>query len=260
MEAIRDKKYIERVDNWIDIRKTLRPLDLVFMRGCSMYSNLISVLEKKTTGNGDFTHVGIVITNEILPDLNLKPESLYIWESTISMKRGPASVNGIVDEVTGKGYFGVHLRNLDMLIKSSIELQKDSRISIGILKDNPWNDESLRQWIVSKFKSIYTSLNHTRYDMRPVSILGAIIPCMRPVRSYFVSLDDDNLFSDKLPTDNLLFCSELIASTYQKLGILDPEIDPSNVLPVDLLGYDADAEIDCIITELIHIFNINESN
>ena len=42
-----------------------------------------------------------------------------------------------------------------------------------------------------------------------------------------------------MPVD-LQFCSELVARVYQKLGIIDQNLDPEDVTPVDFLGYDQD--------------------
>ena len=73
--------------------------------------------------------------------------------------------------------------------------------------------------------------NGITYDANCWSLLSSIIPFLRPKRDHIEQF---------LNTDDWLFCSELVAEIYVKLGIFPDTVDPKNVVPMDFIGYDLD--------------------
>ena len=60
---------------------------------------------------GLWTHVGMVITSDLLNFKNSVPGKLYVWESTMS----GSLADGVNDTITNAGKFGVQIRSLEML-------------------------------------------------------------------------------------------------------------------------------------------------
>ena len=62
---------------------------------------------------------------------------------------------------------------------------------------------------------------------------------------------------DLLDTGKWLFCSELVAMIYKKLGLFPPNVEPKNVVPMDFIGYDVDLPagggIPVIVEKLIYV-------
>mgnify|MGYP002351034239 FL=1 len=74
-----------------DISNKIKPFDLIAFRGGDIISDLISIVEKYHLGIGDFSHLGMIVTSDILPyyiinneKIYLDPKKIYIFESTIS--------------------------------------------------------------------------------------------------------------------------------------------------------------------------------
>ena len=66
-----------------EIKSIIKPLDMILFRGGEVVSSTIRILEKLQAGNGDWSHVGLVVDTTILPNIpNGKDDKLYIWEST----------------------------------------------------------------------------------------------------------------------------------------------------------------------------------
>jgi hypothetical protein len=208
----------------------IRPLDMIFFRGGEIVSKLIGVMERFTVGSGEWTHVGIVVNDALLPDYKLDPGCLYIWESTFSSKYLGGDI-GILG--TEGGYFGTQLRKLDQVIPAYLE-KRGTKIAWAKLARNPWADETNRSSIIKKFSKLFKLYNNVRYDYNPVSLLGSMV---KPLRQ-----DNDKLF-----------CSELVALIYVKLGILPNTVVPSSVIPMDFFGIDADHMVPCCVESLTNL-------
>lgn len=191
----------------------MQPLDLIFFRGTDVVSNTISALEAKILGSGEFTHVGILINSDLMPWIpDLTPGKWYIWESVVSIP-----LAGFTDEIpdvrTGKGGYGVQIRDLDAVIK------KYSGVVVhGALKSHLRRDFSAK-----KLKKLYRKYGMQKYDANCLSLFGAMIPKLRPLR--------DALVVEK----GHLFCSELVATIYRGLRILPKSTDPRNFVPMHLV-------------------------
>ena len=104
------------------IKNKIRPLDLIAFRGGDIISDLIATLESHEVGIGAFSHVGMVVTSEILPscmvngkEFYLAPDRVYVFESTFTYDI-PHITDGVPDVTTGHGEFGVQLRDLEDVI------------------------------------------------------------------------------------------------------------------------------------------------
>lgn len=216
---------------WKYVRSLVSPLDLMFFHGADIVSKSIDVLEKFTTGSGKYTHVGCVVNHKLLPNAGLEADIWYIWESTFSsdvVGSGDVNVLGIDGP-----HFGPQLRKLDDVIPAYLS-KKGAKVAWGKLKNNPWYSLVDRPIIIKRFQKLYKKYNNVAYDYNPISLIGSVF---KPLRQH----------NDKL------FCSELVAVIYIKLGILGENVDPSGVVPVDFLGYDRDHEVPCLVSELIVI-------
>jgi hypothetical protein len=224
-----------------DFKKEARAFDLIFFKGGEIISDLIRYLEKERLGKeaGEFSHVGMIITTEILDHPKMKQGELYVWESTMS-----GFLSDDINNIEGTSFFGSQVRNLEELVKAYTS-NKNTKVAWARLKENPldtWNINILKE----KFKTVFNKYNHKRYDASIVDLLAALFPCMRGVR------DVCCLPRHLLISKDWLFCSELCFAVYQSMGLYDNKHDAQNVVPADLLGYDED-NIPCLVDKAIKI-------
>ena len=227
-------------------KSEIKPLDLVLFRGSEMVSKTIQYLEKLEVGNGDWSHVGLVVSKEVLPHLkNAKDGELYVWESTLS---GELNDN-VLDLESNESVFGVQVRCLDQLVD---EYNQGERvIAWSSLKDNPCvprKGEDTEAYelrmgrLCEKLSALHKKYHHESYELNPITMLAALYPIFRKLRDWLGWGQD------------MMFCSELVATVYCDIGILNrDEVDPENVLPVDFLG-DVDDEfkpVNCPAVKLL---------
>jgi hypothetical protein len=112
------------------IKDKIQPFDLIAFRGGDVISDLISELESRQIGVGTWTHVGMIVTADILPyyivdnkQVPLQPNHLYIFESTFSYQIAGV-VDGTPDVVTGSSKFGVQLRDFEVVLNRYITGEK----------------------------------------------------------------------------------------------------------------------------------------
>lgn len=219
-----------------DYKHIIRPLDLVMFRGGDFVSDIIRYLEKrkgnKISSSGyniesdDFSHVGTVVSREILDDPRLEPGKLYIWESTMSGR-----LTDKVYNMEDKSYLGVQLRDLDEVV-NSYDSDPSTRIAFCPIKEeyiNMWNEE--RVLLKQRFTGLFNKYNGTRYDANLYSLTSSMFKCLRPKR---------DKVEDVTGTEEWLFCSEMVAMVYKELGFFSGNVEPKNVVPMDFLGYDVD--------------------
>ena len=235
-----DAEYIiptKKGELYSEYAKKIRPFDLVLFRGKDYISDLIRFVQGKvlpefssaeySISSDAFSHVGIIVTSEILDDDRLEDGKLYIWESTMS-----GNLSDGVPNIRGETYLGVQLRDFDKVVEGYDE-DPDTRIAIAHISSVFFNEdyESLKGF----FTRIFHKYNGTRYDANPVSLASGISPYFRPIRENVENL---------LGTEDWLFCSELVAVVYQELGWFSHNVEPKNVVPMDFVGRDGDSEED----------------
>lgn len=241
LETLEKKSYSE-------IKDQIQPLDLLLFRGKGKPSEFIQWLQETTLGNGFFSHCGMVVTHELMPWLKyLEPDTLYVWESTMSIPIGDF-VDGVVDVETGKGKFGVQIRSLEDVVKAYTDVEEESYVAWTPLKTSPWTNMD-RKSLQKTMKKLHKQIGTKTYELNFLELLASIIPCLRRLRNKAEWIEDKahhalrswNLVdSEDEDTDMFYFCSELVARIYQSVGVIDATLNPSDVLPMDFLGYDKD--------------------
>ena len=231
--------------SFLEVKDQMQPFDLLLFRGKGKPSEFIQWIQASVLGNGIFSHCGIVVTKELMPWLKyLKPKTLYVWESTMSIPIGDFT-DDVPNVETGKGKFGVQIRPLHEVIKAYTDVEEESYVAWSPLIASPWEimDRKILQKII---KILHKRIGAKTYELNLLELLASIFPCFRFLRNKTEWIEDatqDILRSWNLSEtqgDMFYFCSELVATIYQEVGILDPSLDPSNVLPMDFLGYDQD--------------------
>ncbi|MEO0236738.1 MAG: hypothetical protein ABIN35_00700 [candidate division WOR-3 bacterium] len=233
---------IKRGQLYETVKSQMRPLDLLVFRGDDFVSGLISILEKrgyKNAKGGNFTHVGMIVTRDILDDPTMEPNKLYILESVISGRLGYN-----VTDIHGRSFLGVQIRDLDQLIDA---YDRPNQTSIGWcpLLNNPFlNPQINRDQLKQQFTEIYQRINGVMWDANCWSLCSAIYPCCRPCRS---------CIEQTLHTQDWLFCSEMVALVYQHLNILPSTVNPKDVLPADLVYPNEDTDQMPLIIQSVHL-------
>lgn len=237
----------------------IRAFDLIAFRGGDVISDLIVKLEKYKLNNGDFSHIGLAITSELIPQLTTKngtiftliPGKVYVLESTFSYAVGSLT-DGVPDVISSKGFFGVQLRDLEELLP-----KYNLHVAWAKLKNNPLDrrigdsDESYysrKTWYSFKFNELFQQIYHTRYEMDLIGLLGSMFPCLRPIRNFrdgvykslFKKLHKLHLSNTTSGPGGWLFCSEMVAMVYQVFELIPSSLDPRDALPVDFFGHDQD--------------------
>ena len=245
--------------DYVQLVDKMRPLDIIAFNGADIVSDIVDLAQKYFLGSGEFTHVAMVVTDEILPYKGLEPGKIYIWESTIS-----GDPFGLSDDVvtmdTGKCYMGVQLRDLEEVLYKYLSNSGTSKAFAAWcpLYNNPCNRkpvesdseyESRMHDVKTKFREIFDTYHHRSYELDVANMLASIY---KPARWY---RDAYNSFTKRLyeglrwlrivgPREQgpsgWQFCSELITRVYQEYGIISNEYDPSNAVPMDFFGFDED--------------------
>ena len=226
-----------------EIKSHIRPFDIIAFKGGNLVSSLISTFEEFETDHGEFSHVGMVITKDILECIHtkdtyfkLKKNVLYIVESTRSAE------GSIPDIATGNFKFGVQLRELTDVITNYLS-HPNSKVAWCKLKDNPIDAKI--HLLKIKFSKIFHSLYGKHYDMSLLALAAAMFPSLRTIRD--TKDEMCTLIYEKCglkmasgcPSE-WQFCSEIIAEIYKEFGVWGDECNPKDVLPVDFFGYDTD--------------------
>ena len=126
----------------------------MLFKGCDFVSDSIRFLGIAQLDNDfadDYSHVGLVVTRDILNDDRLEEDKIYVWESTISGKLGKNIYN-----IGGKAFLGVQLTDFD--------------------------DVSKREKLKQDFTQIFNQYNVTRYDSNFCSLFSAIYTMLRCLR------------------------------------------------------------------------------
>jgi hypothetical protein len=194
----------------------IQPLDVIMCRGHDFISDGIKYLSFKSMGSryeaGCFSHVGMIITKDVLDIPQLEPNKLYIWESTIS-----GALGGHIKNIDGHAFLGVQIRDFDEVIKNYCK--PHTAVAVLKLKDRSMLNDNLKD----KMKLLYHKYNGIRYEINYMQLFAAMYPKLRFLRFNFT-------------VNNFLFCSELVATIFRDLGIFPIEVEPYNVIPADYVS------------------------
>jgi len=234
-----NKQIIKEGFLYESIKDQIRPFDVIFMKGNKIFSMVESILVSrgsKYPDSKEYTHVGMVITSDILDHPLMKKGELYIFESVISGKLDYGIYN-----IEGNGFSGVQIRNLRELVYG-YDSPNETKVAFGKLTNNPIDVMPMEQ-VKQMFTEIYNTYNGCSYDLNPYSLLGSVVPCVRPMRHFVEEI---------CRTEDWLFCSELVALVYKYFKIYPDHVNPRNVLPRDIAFPKSDTDqMPCILSELI---------
>ncbi len=227
----------------------IRPFDLLVFKGGDGISNIIRSLERKFTKLDTVSHVEIAIDFVHCTAMKAKNAAdgrLFAWGSTMSGKLN----DGVNDAETGGATFGVQLRDLrDELIAYS--RNPNANVGYARLISNPVSREAgedeahynnRMEHLTGKVNDAYQRYIHRGYDANPMALIGAIAPRTRVLRRLCECFSPARI-------NNLLFCSEFVASLYIDLGIITDATDgvvdgqllnPKDIVPVDFVGGESD--------------------
>lgn len=207
----------------------IKPLDCIFFKGTEFVSHAIVELEKITLGVGEWSHVGLVVNREILPNLKVEDDDLYIWESTISSNCPLVTSDHTLDVESEEPVFGVQLRKLKDVVKNSIN--SSVKIGWGKLKHNPlypfpYESEEVANKRIELIKTILDRVHRNNYH-RPYQ--KNVCRLFAAVFTYFSCCRSSCCFGD-----DWMFCSQFVATVYESIGVISKYYDPELVLPQDL--------------------------
>lgn len=231
-----------------DIAPKIKPFDLIGFRGGDYVSRLIQELEEKELGMSEFSHVGVIVTSEILEkagDVILEPDKLYVFESTYSFE---FQSDGVPDVASDKGMFGVQLRDFEEVTKKYFSTGRE-KIAWCKLIDNPFDLPANREHLKTIFTELYNRYHDTTYDISMIDLVSSLIAGargLRDIRDHVTDKIFDLLSwtglvnSESLKPSEWQFCSELVATVYQGIGVISEEINTKDVVPMDFFGCDKD--------------------
>lgn len=235
---------------------TPQPFDLLGFRDMGILGKIVTLGEKLEIGVAQFSHVGIVITAEVLDHPNLDPKKIYVFESTTSLAVPGADTPP--DALTGHGYLGVQLRELPEVI-ASYEEDGASKVALCRLRNNPWNEKAHRPTLRTTFTRLFKTYYHAFYEMSAITMAASLFPELRSVRKArheLIGQIGEKLekwgFATPINPNKWQFCSELVARTYQAIGMLPLTIEPENVVPIDFL-VDGDSEVPRIVDDPVYL-------
>ncbi len=222
-------KLLKKGKQFEKMKSFIRPFDLILFKGSEIISDTIRFLEKTRLGKGagEFSHVGMIVTSEILDHPKIKDNRLYIWESTMSGDLGEK-----VKNVENRSFLGSQLRDFEDVMEK-YDASKSTAIAWAKLTQNPCDNKSVDELkeLKVKFNAIFRKYNGRPYDANIFSLMGALFPCLRQIR---------DCTEWKFINSDWLFCSELCFHAYQDVGLYDVKFDARDVVPVDFIGFDED--------------------
>lgn len=198
-----------------------KPLDLVLFRGNGI-SRAIVLVEKMVSDSDTpiFSHVGIVVSRDVLPIDDLEEGILYVLESTLELHNSHDP-----KDVRGRRRTGVQLRKLEDIIqwyKGVVAIAKLIVVpeSKGVLL------------------SVWKEYKNGIYSGDIVSLLSAAFPCLRGVSkiTYRIYTETGMILHISDFDNPYVMCSELVCIIYQRLGLIPKNIDPKNIIPMDLIN------------------------
>lgn len=194
------------------LQPKIQPLDLILFQGADFVSQTLLRKELKTPNN--FSHVGLVVTSDILPDVKaLIPGRLYVWESTIA--------NSLP---------GLQIRDLEEVI-TAYTATPGVKVAWGHLQKNPWRLTASKQALIETMKGHYDKYTQKIRDAQPTTC------CWCRPKNLLSPLDiqGHTLLTSHKQT-NWLHHPELSALIYHGFGILPVEKDPQDFTPVDFIA------------------------
>ncbi len=176
----------------------LKTFDLILMHGLHATSHVIEFLE-----HSNWSHSGMIIRSEDI-GINDPDHPVLIWESTRQRT--------VPDEVLKQGKRGPMLVDFNDRIAANIKDHTHSLIAVRYMDVERTEEmlEKLRATVEDVHLTDFPSYTKVFSDVIKSKVLGQQIP------------ESENFF-----------CSELVAYTLSKVGLLPDDFDPSGTDPKD---------------------------
>lgn len=245
---------------WEKLKTQIKPLDFVGFHGRGI-SKVVKVFEYLIEGNADITHCGIVVTRKLFPKLKqLRKGRLYVLESTLSKYVGPLNPETTPDVVSGKGKFGVQIRDLELLVKAYSVA--GAFVGWAGLTGDPWSNRKKRSKFIKDFRELPHVIGKS-YELNFFELAGSLLfpkkarDITKSLKKMAKDIDVELTEGYQIPalrnfrlsgykTDQWFFCSELIAYIYLNLDLIPEDVDPTNIVPVNFLGHGEDGLINLL--------------
>jgi hypothetical protein len=189
----------------------MESFDLLYINYNYYRSTLSRAFQKIYTGNGTWSHVGIIIKNDIIPTIENK---IYIWHSSVRSE-------------------GVQLYELEKYCK--LQDLNISQIGWCKLKNNPLHrntndtNESYNKRIKKIKKQINYFYNHTKNSTFNHFMPKIVFPFLQNI--------SPEPSSPYLNIKKSYFCSEFATTIYKIINVVDNNIEPDSILPITLINY-----------------------
>ena len=213
-----------------ECKSLLRPFDIILFSGDDFVSDFIKYAERTKMVRiaptdidpGAFSHMGMIVTSDILDHPDVLPGKLYIMESTLSGRLGYD-----IYDVEGKTVFGVQIRDFDEVF-NAYDQPNDTRIACSKIKRNPLDiPPNTVSQLKERFTSVYKKYKGCIYDLDLFDEFGTLFVGIRVVRDTF----------DKCLDASWIFCSQLVAAVYVDMGLLPITTVAKDIVPMDFAGY-----------------------
>lgn len=206
-----------------ELLQKARPLDIMFFKSNGSYAKAIKMVEIfKTYHQDTWTHVGLVINRQVMPNLKVQDDALYLWESSVSGNYKD-EVSQILDAESHQGIIGVQIRPLKEVVEGY--LHEKCQVGWCKLLLNPIDKSEFesKEHFETRYKELQRKLNllHERsigslYQINPFRLLGTLWNWLSGV---------DN---------TMYFCSNFVVHVYEKIGLLPKQLDETRVTPIHL--------------------------
>ena len=186
----------KRPTAYSDIKEYLKTGDIVLMKGRYISSHVIEAFE-----GSEYSHTAIIVLAKDLGITN--SEDVLLWESNVQ--------TDIKDVILNKPKSGPQLLNFHEKVLYDLENKLDSKVAIRHVYSDNYAPiiKGIKLSIEEVHSAVFPNLYHECHD---------------PLEGRFKNI--------QTPYDTI-FCSELVAFTYIKMGLLS-SINPTNsYFPVD---------------------------
>ena len=197
----------------------MESFDLLCVNADSLADKSSRIFQKICTGNGKWGHVGIVVKNDIIPNIKNK---VYIWDCSNVFK-------------------GVGLYELEFFCE--LHDLNINKIGWCKLKNNPLHrnsndtDESYNKRIKEikkKINSFYIRTKNSTFHY--YGTVKLVLPFLQKVSLH----DEVKPYQQDLNIKKSYFCSEFAAIIYKIINVVDKNIEPESIFPIKLINYKDD--------------------
>lgn len=180
-----------------EIKNDLKTGDIVLMHGLHLSSRVIETVE-----GSSWSHVAMIVLAEDL-GIDTGGDNILLWESDTETP--------VKDVILGKSKSGPMLVKLSERLKYNFTHGEDSRMAIRYLNTERTTD------MFKNFKKVISEVHHATFPDTYHEMLN-------PAKGRVLHKKTDL---------NTIFCSELAAITYTKLGLLSSVHPVNSYFPLD---------------------------